>query len=130
MAAIVPLGFSQPVFQPHHGREEFFLPRGFFPLPGCSPLWPWVWGGCSGHCLAGGAARGDVEALQHPAEHGIGEQVCKERGELEQILFSSQAPLKGKKNMVLGWPKRTFSFGGFGDLHPWSCFLPVPSGCT
>lgn len=34
-----------------------------------------------------GCSSGDVEALQHPSEDGVGEQVCEERGELDQLCF-------------------------------------------
>lgn len=80
-------------------------------------------GGCSGarqagglgHCLAGAAARGDVEALQHPAEDGVREQVCEERGELEQLGFS-QAPLKEKH-----------VFKAQKSLFPWRLWGPAPA---
>lgn len=46
----------------------------------CPPCW-----GCSGprlplgHGCTGGAAPRGIEALQHPAQHGVGECICKER---------------------------------------------------
>lgn len=72
----------------------------------------------------GAAAPGEVETLQHPAEDGVGEQVCEEKGGAGALLFPSQASLEEKH--ILGG---TFSLGGFGDHHPPSS-LPLPGGCT
>lgn len=47
-----------------------------------------------------GRSSGGVEALQHPAEDRVGEQVCKERGELELLCF--HPPPHERKKMFWG----------------------------
>lgn len=44
-------------------------------------------GGGLGALPGWGCSSGDVEALQHPSKDGVGEQVCEESGEMDQLCF-------------------------------------------
>lgn len=67
-----------PLASPTPSFTAGILPRACAPSTGCSG-----WAGGSGCSRTWGAAPRQVQTLQHPTEHRVGEQLCGERRQLE-----------------------------------------------